>query len=105
LDALGDGFNINAAATGNVNCQATNTSTGADVSTGVCPLANLAAGNNSVPLPGDPGTRTFPPLTIGADTFELGAGPADASGWYLSNPAPLAGNGTQWVALAGEQTN
>jgi hypothetical protein len=105
LDALGDGFNINAAATGNVNCQATNLSTGADVSTGVCPLANLEAGDNSVPLPGDPGTRTFPPLTIGADTFELGAGPADATGWYLSNPAPLAGNGTQWVALAGEQTN
>jgi len=94
-------FNVNAAATGNVNCQATNTSSGADVSAAVCPLANLQGGDNSVPLPGDPGMRTFPPLTTGADTFELGSGPADPTGWYLSNPAPLGGNGTQWVALAG----
>jgi hypothetical protein len=105
LDGLGDGFNVNAAATGNVNCKATNTESGADVSNAICPLANLMGGDNPVPLPRDPGMRTFPPLTIGADIFELGAGPADASGWYLSNPAPLAGNGTQWVALTGEQMN
>jgi hypothetical protein len=101
LDGLGDGFNVNAAATGNVNCKAFNTTTMTDVSCAICPLANLTCGDNSVPLPGDPGARTFPPLTIGATSFELAAGPDDASGWYLSNPAPLAGNGTQWVALAG----
>jgi hypothetical protein len=101
LNPLTAPFNVNAAATGNVNCQATNTSSGADVSAAVCPLANLMGGDNSVPLPGDPGMRTFPPLTTGVDTFELGSGPADPSGWYLSNPAPLGGNGTQWVALAG----
>jgi hypothetical protein len=94
-------FNVNAAATGNVNCKAFNTTTMTDVSCAICPLANLTCGDNSVPLPGDPGARTFPPLTIGATSFELAAGPDDASGWYLSNPAPLAGNGTQWVALAG----
>jgi hypothetical protein len=101
MDPLTAPFNVNAAATGNVNCKATNLDTGADVSDDVCPLANLMGGDNPVPLPGDPGMRTFPPLTIGADTFELGSGPADPTGWYLSNPAPLAGNGTQWVALAG----
>jgi len=101
MDALGGGFNVNAAATGNVTCEAFNTTSGADVSCAICPLANLVCGDNPVPLPGDPGTRTFPPLTVGATTFELGAGAADPTGWYLSNPAPLAGNGTQWVALAG----
>ena len=106
LDSLGDGFNINASATGNVNCQATNTATNEDVSDTVCLLANLpSGGDNSVPLPGDPGTRTFPPFTIGASTFEFGSGPADPTGWYLSNPRDIAGNGTQWIALAGDQTN
>jgi hypothetical protein len=74
-----------------------------DVSVQVCPLANLQAGDNPVPLPGDPGMRTFPPITVGAATFELGAGAADPTGWYLSNPPNMAGNGTQWVALAGVQ--
>jgi hypothetical protein len=101
LDSVGGGFNINAAATGNANCQATNTATMMDVSAFVCPLANLQGGDNPVPLPGDPGTRTFPPLTVTASDFQLGGGAAAASGWYLSNPAPLAGNGTQWVALSG----
>jgi len=105
MDGLGGDFNVNAAATGNVNCKATNTTTMADVSDQICPLANLQGGDNSVPLPGDPGMRTFPPLTVGADTFELGSGPADPTGWYLSNPAPLGGNGTQWVGLAGGQVN
>jgi hypothetical protein len=103
MDPLTAPFNVNAAATGNVNCQATNTMTMMDVSCAICPLANLTCGDNSVPLTGDPGQRTFPPITIGASSFELGAGPADPTGWYLSNPAPLAGNGTQWVALAGVQ--
>jgi len=97
--------NVVAAATGIVNCQALDPGTGADISAGVCPLANLDAGDNTVPLPGDPGSRTFPPITVGADTFELGAGPADPTGWYLVNPSPLAGNGTQWAAFAGVLTN
>jgi len=97
--------NVVAAATGNVNCQALDPGTGADISAGVCPLANLDAGDNAVPLPGDPGSRTFPPITVGADTFELGAGPADPTGYYLVNPPMLAGNGTQWAALAGDLTN
>ena len=105
LDDLGGGFNINAAATGNVNCQATNTVTGDDVSAGICPLANLMGGDNSVPLPGDPGTRTFPDLTVTDTDFELGGGSANADGWYLVNPAPLAGNGTQWAALSGVRLN
>ena len=105
MDPLTAPFNVNAAATGNVNCKATNTVSMADVSDAICPLANLQGGDNSVPLPGDPGMRTFPPLTVGADTFELGSGPADPTGWYLSNPAPLGGNGTQWVGLAGGQVN
>jgi hypothetical protein len=101
LDLITMPFNINAVASGITNCKATNTATMEDVSDSICPLAGLMGGDNALPFPGDPGMRTFPPLTIGADTFELGAGPADPSGWYLSNPAPLAGNGTQWVALAG----
>ena len=105
LDDIGGGFNMNAAASGNVNCQATNTNTGDDVSAAVCPLANLMGGDNSVPLPGDPGTRTFPDLTVTDTDFELGGGAAEADGWYLSNPAPLAGNGTQWVALSGVRLN
>ena len=103
LDALTAPFNINAAATGNVNCQALNTMTMMDVSCAICPLANLTCGDNSVPLVGDPGMRTFPPINIASGVLELGAGPADATGWYLSNPAALAGNGTQWVALSGVQ--
>ena len=105
LDDLGDGFNMNAAASGNVNCQATNTNTGEDLSAVVCPLANLMGGDNSVPLPGDPGTRTFPPLTVTDTDFQLGGGSADAGGWYLVNPAPLAGNGTQWAVLSGVRLN
>ena len=101
MEPLTAPFDVNAAAIGKVNCKATSTGNGADISDAVCPLANLMGGDNSVPLPGDPGQRTFPPITVGADTFELGSGPADPTGWYLSNPAPLAGNGTQWVALAG----
>ena len=105
MDDLGDGFNINAAATGTVNCKATNTTTNADVSDQICPLANFAPGDNTVPLPGDPGKRAFPTIEVGADSFELGAGPGNASGWYLVNPAPLASNGTQWAALSGDRTN
>jgi hypothetical protein len=94
-------FNINAAATGITNCTATNLATGVDVSDAICPLAGLMGGDNPLPFAGDPFMRTFPPIAVGASTFALGAGPADPTGWYLSNPPALAGNGTQWVGLSG----
>ena len=101
LDPLTAPFNINAAATGITNCTATNLATGVDVSDAICPLAGLMGGDNPLPFPGDPFMRTFPPIAVGASTFALGAGPADPTGWYLSNPPALAGNGTQWVGLSG----
>jgi hypothetical protein len=105
LDPLTAPHNINAAATGITNCTATNTSTGADVSVDICPNAGLMGGDNALPFPGDPGQRTFPPLAVTADTFEMGAGPTDATGYYLANPAAIAGNGTQWPALLGGRLN
>jgi hypothetical protein len=101
LDPLTAPFNINAAATGITNCTATNLATGVDVSDAICPLAGLMGGDNPLPFAGDPFMRTFPPIAVGASTFALGAGPADPTGWYLSNPPALAGNGTQWVGLSG----
>jgi hypothetical protein len=101
LDPLTAPFNINAAATGITNCTATNLATGADVSTAICPLAGLTGGDNALPFPGDPGQRTWSPIVTTATSFQLGGGPSAADGYYLSNPAPLAGNGTQWVALSG----
>lgn len=105
MDALTAPFNINAVATGTTNCTATNTATMADVSDSICPLAGLEGGDNSLPFDGDPGQRTFPPLAVTADTFEMGAGPTDATGYYLANPAAIAGNGTQWPALLGGRLN
>jgi hypothetical protein len=102
----GDGFNVDAAATGQVVCTATNLVTGDDVSCVLCGLANLqceADGGNPVPLPGDPGRRTFPPIEVGEGDFQLQGGASATTGWYLSNPAPLAGNGTQWVSLSGNR--
>ena len=101
LDPLTAPFNINAAATGITNCTATNLATGADVSAAICPLAGLTGGDNALPFPGDPGQRTWSPIVTTATSFQLGGGPSAADGYYLSNPAPLAGNGTQWVALSG----
>jgi hypothetical protein len=49
--------------------------------------------------------RTIPPITIGAASFELGTGNASATGYYLSNPADLANDGSQFIALAGVQIN
>jgi hypothetical protein len=106
LDLLADPFNVNTMGSGNVNCTATDLDDGSDVSTGVCPLAGLPlGGDNPVPLPGDPGMRTIPPITIGAASFELGTGNASATGYYLSNPADLANDGSQFIALAGVQIN
>ena len=101
LDPLTAPFNMNAAATGITNCTATNLATGDDVSDAICPLAGLTGGDNPLPFPGDPGARTMPPINTTATSFQMGGGPADATGWYLSNPANLAGNGTQWLAYAG----
>jgi hypothetical protein len=95
-------FNINAAATGLTVCTATNTATGDDVSDAICPLAGLMGGDNPLPFEGDPFMRTMPPINTTDTGFQMGGGPADATGWYLSNPAPLAGNGTQWLAYAGD---
>ena len=108
LDALaGDlsAFNMNSAATGNVNCSAI-ASTGADASALVRPMANLMAGDNPIPLPGDPGAKLLPVLNFdetvqGELLMEMGDGPEDATGWYISNPAPMPGNGTQFVTLTG----
>jgi len=105
MDALTAPFNVNAVASGTTNCAATNTATMADVSDAVCPLAGLMGGDNALPFPGDPGQRTFPPLAVTADTFEMGDGPTDATGYYLANPAPISGNGTQWPALLGGRLN
>jgi hypothetical protein len=77
-----------------------------DVSETVCPLANLQAGINLTPLPADPLTRTWPIIAFsGAGKLNMGmdGGPAVPGGWYLNNPAPMAGNGTQFVALTGVQ--
>lgn len=108
LDALGgdlSAFNMNSAATGNVNCSAI-ADTGADASALVCPMANLMPGDNPIPLPGDPGAKFLPVLNFadvgGELIMEMGDGPDDASGWYISNPAPMPGNGTQFVTLTGK---
>ena len=100
LDDIGDGFNMNVEVSGIVNCTATDGS-GNDASATLCPAAGLMPGDNALPLPTDPLKRSFPPITSGADTFELGAGLADPTGWYLSNP----GSGTQFVGLAGAKKN
>jgi hypothetical protein len=109
LDALtGDlsAFNMNSAATGNVNCSAV-TSGGQDASGLVCGMIpGLEAGDNPIPLPMDPGAKFLPVLNFdetvqGELIMEMGAGPDDASGWYISNPAPMAGNGTQFLTLTG----
>jgi hypothetical protein len=107
LDALaGDlsAFNMNAEATGNVNCSAI-ASTGADASEPVCLMANLMAGDNPIPLPGDPGAKLLPVLNFADDggdlIMEMGDGPDAATGWYISNPAPMPGSGTQFVTLTG----
>jgi len=109
LDALaGDlsDFNMNAQSSGNVNCSAI-TDTGQDASAAVCPMANpdLVPGDNPLPLPNDPGARFLPDLNFADDAGEImvmmGNGPTNSDGWYISNPAPMAGNGTQFVSLIG----
>jgi hypothetical protein len=105
-------FNVNAAATGNVFCCAdTNTppdcsppSYGDAAATLCGAVPPLAPGNNSLPLTGDPGARTFPLMTLNG-SWQFGDGAPNINGWYLVNPRPLAGNGTQFAALAGVQTN
>jgi hypothetical protein len=108
LDALdGDlsAFNMNSEATGNVNCSAI-ADGGADASTVVCPMIPLMPGANPIPLPGDPGAKLLPVLNFadvgGELIIEMGDGPEDASGWYISNPAPMPGNGTQFLTLTGK---
>jgi hypothetical protein len=105
LEAPLDAFNINAMATGNVTCSAVDATTGADASATVCPLANLAPGDNSVPLPGDPGARLWPVLNFtdvdGELNVQMGDGPSNANGWFISNPEPQASSGTQFVTLIG----
>jgi len=111
LDALaGDlsAFNMNSAATGNVNCSAI-TSGGQDASPVVCPMIPLMPGDNPIPLPMDPGAKLLPVLNFdetvqGELLMEMGGGPDDASGWYISNPAPMPGNGTQFLTLTGPVT-
>jgi hypothetical protein len=105
-------YNVNAAADGTVFCCAdTNTppdcspptyGNAAIVLCGAVPP--LAPGNNSLPLTGDPGARTFPLMTLNG-SWQFGDGAPNINGWYLVNPRPLAGNGTQFAALAGVQTN
>jgi len=104
-------FNINASATGTVFCCASSFSppvcdspVGGDFGPSVCPLANLAVGPNTLPLPGDPNARTLPAINANG-AWDLGGGSSVASGWYLVNPSPLAGNGTQFAALGGVQTS
>ena len=99
-------FNLDAAATGNVNCAAE--AAGTDLSSVICPMAGLVAGDNTLPLPGDPNGRTFPVLNFSEDGGELivvmGDGATNANGWFLVNPAPLSGNGTQFGTLTGPVT-
>ena len=75
-----------------------------DVSAALCPVANLEAGNNDLPLPDDPGFRLFPALNFtqdGADLdMEMGGGPDVATGWYIVDPA----NGVQFAYLEGPVT-
>ena len=106
LDVLTAPFNLDAAATGNVNCAAE--AAGTDLSSVICPMAGLVAGDNTLPLPGDPNGRTWPVLNFSEDGGELivvmGDGATNANGWFLVNPAPLSGNGTQFGTLTGPVT-
>jgi hypothetical protein len=76
-----------------------------DVSVAVCPLANLDGGINLTPLPADPLQRAWPTtLTFsgaGKLNMQMDGGPSVPAGWYLNNPTPMAGNGTQFVTLTG----
>jgi hypothetical protein len=110
-DLVDPTFNVNASATGTVFCCASSMSppvcdnpVGGDFGATICPLANLAVGPNTLPLPGDPGARTLPPINANG-TWDLGGGSSVDTGWYLVNPRPLAGNGTQFAALGGVQTS
>jgi len=109
LDALaGDlsAFNMNATLEGNVNCSVV-ASVG-DLSALVCPEIGLMGGDNPVPLPMDPGARLLPVLNFAADGDDLvvtmGGGASNADAWYIVNPAPMAGNGTQFATLTGPVT-
>jgi len=101
-----DAFNMNAALEGNVNCSVI-ASVG-DLSALVCPEIGLMGGDNPVPLPGDPGARLLPVLNFAADGDDLvvtmGGGVSNADAWYIVNPAPMAGNGTQFATLTGPVT-
>ena len=86
-----------------------------DLSDALCPLANLQGGLNYTPLPNDPLERSWGSLlftqdlsTCGLgmvmDRDELGTGgPSVAEGWFVSNPPPLASDGTQFVGMTGDQ--
>jgi hypothetical protein len=90
-------------------CQAVN------LTDALCPLANLQGGLNYTPLPNDPLQRswgsllfTADPATCGLnmamDRDELGTGgPTVPEGWFVSNPPPLASDGTQFVGMTGAQ--
>jgi hypothetical protein len=96
------------ACVGNI-CQAV------DLTNALCPLANLQGGLNFTPLPNDPLERSWGALLFTTDNSTCGlgmvmdrdqqgnGGPANASGWFVSNPPPLASDGTQFVGMTGTQ--
>jgi hypothetical protein len=106
LAAPKNAFNLDSTASGNVNCVVT--AAGTDISDAICPMAGLVGGDNMLPLPGDPNGRLWPDLNFSEDGGELivvmGEGAINATGWFLVNPAPLSGNGTQFGTLTGPVT-
>jgi hypothetical protein len=86
-----------------------------DLSSALCPLANLQGGLNFTPLPNDPLERSWGSLLFTADNSTCGlgmvmdrdetgtGGPSIASGWFVSNPPGLASDGTQFVGMTGVQ--
>jgi len=109
LDTGGDGFNVDYVSSGQVTCEVQP----AFLSPTVCGLAgNLQPlpATNPLPLAGDPERRFWPTFTFqdvdpadGLLEMQFATGPTTTAGWALSNPAPLQGNGTQFIATTGVQ--
>jgi hypothetical protein len=77
-----------------------------DISVSLCPIANLQAGDNLTPLPGDQVQRALPDIEFfGAPklNMRMDGGPSVPGGWYVNNPPNLASNGTQFLSLTGVQ--